>query len=229
MKLLKMSEITLDDLEAALTSNNIEPGSMTVRDGYYEYNIKFSTLLRTPEDVENIYIRKNNHIFQLKDLARISVVPEKETGASLSNGKRAVTLAVIKQADENMDNMKEALAEVTDYFASVYPDIDFSISRNQTELLDYTISKPVVGFPFHLYRRHPFLRGYQEPGSDRVKYGGEPDHQFPFFLPLQDVAEYHLHLRADPGFGYDDRQFDHRNGKHYPIQDTRILAGRGLQ
>lgn len=60
--------------------------------------------------------------------------------ASLSNGKRAVTLAVIKQADENMDNMKEALAEVTDYFASVYPDIDFSISRNQTELLDYTIS-----------------------------------------------------------------------------------------
>lgn len=140
MKLLKMSEITLDDLEAALTSNNIEPGSMTVRDGYYEYNIKFSTLLRTPEDVENIYIRKNNHIFQLKDLARISVVPEKETGASLSNGKRAVTLAVIKQADENMDNMKEVLAEVTDYFASVYPDIDFSVSRNQTELLDYTIS-----------------------------------------------------------------------------------------
>ena len=39
-----------------------------------------------------------------------------------------------------MDNMKEALAEVTDYFASVYPDIDFSVSRNQTELLDYTIS-----------------------------------------------------------------------------------------
>lgn len=140
MKLLKMSEITLDDLEAALTSNNIEPGSMTVRDGYYEYNIKFSTLLRTPEDEENIYIRKNNHIFQLKDLARISVVPEKETGASLSKGKRAVTLAVIKQADENMDNMKEALKEVTDYFATVYPDIEFSVSRNQTELLDYTIS-----------------------------------------------------------------------------------------
>ena len=36
MKLLKMAEITLDDLESALISNNIEPGSMTVRDGYYE-------------------------------------------------------------------------------------------------------------------------------------------------------------------------------------------------
>lgn len=137
---LEMAGLTLDDLDNALESNNIEPGSMTVRDGYYEYNIKFSTLLRTPEDVENIYIRQNDRIFQLKDLAKISVVPEQETGASLSNGKRAVTLAVIKQADENMDNMKVALQEVTDYFSTVYPDIDFSISRNQTELLDYTIS-----------------------------------------------------------------------------------------
>lgn len=140
MKLLEMAGITLDELEAALSSNNIEPGSMTVRDGYYKYNIKFSTLLRTAEDVENIYIRKSDRIFQLKELAKISIVPEKETGASLSNGKKAVTLAVIKQADENMDNMKEALKEVTDYFASVYPDIEFSVSRNQTELLDYTIS-----------------------------------------------------------------------------------------
>ncbi len=140
MKLMKIADITLDELESALNSNNIEPGSMVVRDGYYEYNIKFSTLLRTPEDVQNIYIRKNERIFQLKDLANIAIVPEKETGLSLAGNKRAVTLAVIKQSDENMDNMKEALKEVTDYFASVYPDIEFSITRNQTELLDYTIS-----------------------------------------------------------------------------------------
>ena len=140
IKLLEMAGITLDDIENSLSSNNVEPGSMTVRDGYYEYNIKFSTLLRTPEDVGNIYIRKGSRIFQLKDLARISVVPEKENGASLSNGKRAVTLAVIKQGEENMDNMKESLNEVTEYFSSIYPDIEFNISRSQTELLDYTIS-----------------------------------------------------------------------------------------
>lgn len=58
----------------------------------------------------------------------------------MSNGKRAVTLAVIKQADENMEDMKLAINSTMDYFKKVYPDIDFSISRNQTELLDYTIS-----------------------------------------------------------------------------------------
>ncbi|MDR1202024.1 MAG: efflux RND transporter permease subunit [Tannerellaceae bacterium] len=140
IKLLEMANISLNDLESALVSNNIEPGSMIVRDGYYEYNIKFSALLRTLEDVENIYIYKNGRIFQLKELATINIVPVKETGLSLSNGKRAVTLAVIKQADENMDAMKESLQEVTDHFASIYPAIEFNISRNQTELLDYTIS-----------------------------------------------------------------------------------------
>ena len=138
--MMEMAGITQEDIEMALTANNIEPGSMTVRDGYYEYNIKFSTLLRTEEDVRNIYLRKGGRIFQLKDLSKISIIPEKSAGASLSAGKRAVTLAVIKQADENMDNMKEALQETMDYFADIYPDIEFSISRNQTELLDYTIS-----------------------------------------------------------------------------------------
>ena len=39
-----------------------------------------------------------------------------------------------------MDNMKAALTRTMNYFKRVYPDIDFSITRNQTELLDYTIS-----------------------------------------------------------------------------------------
>lgn len=140
MALLDMAGITLEDIETTLQANNIEAGSMTVRDGYYEYNIKFSTLLRTAEDVENIYLRKNGRIFQLKELADIAVVAERATGLSMADGERAVTLAVIKQADENMDNLKRALTEVTDFFADTYPDIRFSISRNQTELLDYTLS-----------------------------------------------------------------------------------------
>ena len=138
-KMLQMG-LSISDIESALARNNVEPGSMTVRDGYYEYNIKFSTLLRTAEDVENIYLRKEGRIIQLKEFCRIAITPIKETGVSVSNGKRAVTLAIIKQADENMDKMKEALMNTMNYFRDVYPDIDFSISRNQTELLDYTIS-----------------------------------------------------------------------------------------
>ena len=137
---LAITGITIEDLEDALEANNVEPGSMLVRDGYYEYNIRIATLLRTPEDVENIYIRKGDRLMQLKELAKVAVVGKKEQGLSLADGKRAVTLAIIKQSDENMDAMKTKLKETTDYFASLYPDIEFQVCRNQTELLDYTIS-----------------------------------------------------------------------------------------
>lgn len=132
--------LSIRDIESALSENNVEPGSMKVRDGYYEYNIKFSTLLRTVEDVENIYIRKEGRIIQMKDFCRISIVPEKEKGLSMSNGKRAVTLAIIKQGDENMDNMKASLNGTMNYFKGMFPNIEFNVSRNQTELLDFTIS-----------------------------------------------------------------------------------------
>lgn len=128
------------ELESVLAANNVEPGSMLVRDGYYEYNIWIASLLRTLEDVRNIYFNSNGRILQLKDICRVERVTRQETGRSLAGGKRAVTLAIIKQGEENMDNLRQELRNTTAYFASLYPEIEFSVARNQTELLDYTIS-----------------------------------------------------------------------------------------
>ena len=49
----------------------------------------------------------------------------------MSNGKRAVTLAIIKQADENMDDMKQAIGGTMNYFQSVYPDIEFTLAETR--------------------------------------------------------------------------------------------------
>ena len=140
MNMLESASISLKDIENVLAANNIEPGSMTVRDGYYEYSIKFSSLLRTPDDVRNIFIRKNDRIFQLKDLASIEVVRQPENGMSLINGKRAITLGVIKQADETMSKLKKSINTTLSDLEKTYPDVEFTINRNQTELLDYTIA-----------------------------------------------------------------------------------------
>ena len=140
LNMLESASISLNDIENTLAANNIEPGSMIVRDGYYEYNIKFSSLLRTPEDVQNIYLRKSDRIFQLKDLAKIEVVRQPETGLSLIDGKRAVTLGVIKQADETMKSLKKSLNTTLADLERTYPEVQFTVNRNQTELLDYTIA-----------------------------------------------------------------------------------------
>ncbi len=132
------------DIENAISANNnTEAGSMTVRDGYYEYNINISNQLRAAEDVERIFIRKGDRIMQLGDFCDVEIVDDNPEGYSYCNGKRAVTLAIIKQSEENMSALKESLRETADYFSGLYPDIEFTESRNQTELLDYTISNLV--------------------------------------------------------------------------------------
>ncbi|HBK30177.1 MAG TPA: cation transporter, partial [Porphyromonadaceae bacterium] len=140
LPMLESASITLTDIENILSANNIEPGSMIVRDGYYEYNIKFSSLLRTLEDVRNIYLEKNGRLFQLKDLAKIDIVKQPESGMSFINGKRAITLGIIKQADETMKDLRLSLNKALDHLERSYADVEFTVNRNQTELLDYTIS-----------------------------------------------------------------------------------------
>jgi multidrug efflux pump subunit AcrB len=135
--------VTLADIENALSTNNAEPGSMTVREGYYEYNVNIANQLRTIDDVKHIYIRKADRLMQLGDFCDVQIVAANPDGYAYCNGKRAVTLAIIKQSAENMDRMKAALRETTEYFSQQYPDIEFTESRNQTELLDYTISNLV--------------------------------------------------------------------------------------
>ncbi|MDR1882064.1 MAG: efflux RND transporter permease subunit [Prevotella sp.] len=139
-KMLDVSGLSLSELEGALNNNNVDPGSMVVKDGYYEYVIRFTSILRTIEDIRNIYVRKNDRIYQLKDLAEVKFAPEKEKGMFIYNGKRAIILSVIKQSEENMSNMQAAMNEVVEQFRKDFPEIEFNVTQNQTELLDYTIS-----------------------------------------------------------------------------------------
>ena len=159
--------ITVQDIENALASNNVEPGSMTVREGYYEYNIRFSTIVRTVEDIENIPLRHDGRIMQMKELADIRVVPTTETGLTQYNGKRSVSLAIIKQADENMERKKAALNGTVRSLKYANPDINFDVSRNQTELLDYTLTNLqqnlTLGFLFILIVAVLFMGGVRSP------------------------------------------------------------------
>lgn len=140
MNKLKTCRLTVDDIGNALKSNNMTAGSMRVKDGIYEYTVKVATLLRDKSDVENIYLKAGDRYVQLKDVCSVNVAMEQEAGMSLANGKRVVTLAVIKQSEEGVGNMKERVSELVGQFSEMYPDLEFSVSRNQTELLDYTIS-----------------------------------------------------------------------------------------
>lgn len=131
--------IDIEDLEKALDKNNTSPGSMSIKDGHYEYTVRFDNQMRTPTDVGNIYLYKNGRLLKLKDFCAIDVV-QCEDGISLVDGKRAVTLAIIKQEKGQMSELEKELSATIDKFRQQYPDIDFTINRDQTKLLNYTIA-----------------------------------------------------------------------------------------
>ncbi|MDE5881660.1 MAG: efflux RND transporter permease subunit [Muribaculaceae bacterium] len=132
--------ITAADIESLLKAHNADPGSMIVRDGYYEYNIQISNRLRTPQDVGNLQFLKNGRMHRLSDFCLVELTEADPEGFSYYNGDRAVTLALIKHDAESMAAMEKAVDNTIAYFSSQYPDIVFSKSRSQTQLLDFTIS-----------------------------------------------------------------------------------------
>ena len=51
-----------------------------------------------------------------------------------------MSLAVVKQADARMSKLKDELDKQLRQFRYDYPDVEFTVTRDQTELLDYSIS-----------------------------------------------------------------------------------------
>ncbi len=140
MQKMQSLNFSLSQLENALTQNNVNAGSMMVRDGHYQYNIRFTSVLRNKEDVEKIFIKASGKIFQLKDIAQVSIDPQKRTGMFAANSKPAITMAVIKQANARLADMKDKIRQMVNRFEKDYPGIHFEATQDQTQLLDYSIS-----------------------------------------------------------------------------------------
>jgi multidrug efflux pump subunit AcrB len=138
----KMSalSITGEDITQAVRINNINIGSILVRDGKYLYNLEFSSYLKNLADVQNIYFRAGNRILQIKDVAEVGMRQERPSGVYYSNGKRAVSLAIIKESTAKMADLESKMAEMLGVFRKDYPGMEFDISQDQTRLLDYSIS-----------------------------------------------------------------------------------------
>jgi len=137
--------LTIRDIERAIQQNNITFESLSVRDGILRYNIHFDSQLLTKEDVANIYLKHDGRLLQLKDICSIEEHAAMRNGlvrhgSNMLKGPRdAVTMAIIKQSDAQMEDLQQSMDVVLDDLRSEYPDIEFDLTRDQTRLLTYSI------------------------------------------------------------------------------------------
>ncbi len=164
---LRSLNISVGDLEKAIKDNNLTLGNLTIKDGYYLWNIRFDSQINDKEDIENIILKINDRLYLFKDLATVTHEPAPVAGMVRSQGKRAVTFAVIKQSDAKMSDLKEALDKLMATFKVEYPDVEFNVTRNQTELLDYSIdnlkSNIIVGAILAILVIFLFLKDFRSP------------------------------------------------------------------
>ena len=137
---LDAMNISLSTLENALKNQNINLGNLLIRDGQYEYNVRFRSTLKNIHDIENTYIKIEERLFQLKELIDVKERPQKRSGLVTMNGREAVSMAVIKHSDAQMEALKTKLSELIGHFNEDYPHVTFDIVHDQSALLDYSIS-----------------------------------------------------------------------------------------
>ena len=140
---LRQAGITAAELEAAIRNADVEIGSLTIRDGEYQYNVKFQSVITSRADIERILLRIHGRIYTMGDLAQVIEHPRPRQGMVLSDGRDALTLAVVKQSDARMSRLKGEIDRLLGEFRHDYPDVEFTVTRDQTELLDYSISNLV--------------------------------------------------------------------------------------
>ena len=131
--------MTMAEFEACISGANVRLGSLTIRDGEYRYNVRFDSRIASVEDISNLWFTKEGRLMQIKDIAKVSLIPAKRTGLVRSDGMYAVCLAIIKQSDARMSDLRESMDKLLETFSLDYPQIKFNVTRDQTRLLEFSI------------------------------------------------------------------------------------------
>ena len=137
---LLQAGMNIGDFERIVSGANIRLGSLAIRDGQYRYNVKFRSDAGNREDIENLWFKAGGRLLQIKEIARVIEHPAKRTGLVRSNGSDAICMAVIKQSDARMSDLHKAMDRLLGYFKWDYPEVRFEMTRDQTQLLEYSIS-----------------------------------------------------------------------------------------
>ncbi|MCF8307674.1 MAG: efflux RND transporter permease subunit [Bacteroidales bacterium] len=174
---LRSLNMHYSDIETAIHANNLKLGTIVVKDGIYQYNLRFDKTLNSKEDIEKITLKAGNKTLELQEIANVKVRPAKRSGLVTSQGQEAVSLAVIKKSGARMEDMQQSLNTLIKNFHAKYPNLQFQVIRDQTKLLDYSIHNLgntlllgailafVIMFLFLRDIRTPLLIGISIPAS----------------------------------------------------------------
>ncbi|MBM1634886.1 efflux RND transporter permease subunit [Sulfitobacter mediterraneus] len=121
---MRAQGITLSDIGKAISESNMDTGGRTVELSEFEFMVRGRGYLAGTEDIGNITLRSIGGVpINLKDVARIEIVPNERRGIAELNGEGEVASGIVLQrvGANALDVIENAKAEL-DVVAQSLPD-----------------------------------------------------------------------------------------------------------
>lgn len=126
---------------AVLEQQHISMGSALVKDGIFQYVLSFSSAgLNTVEDIRNIKFSWRDRIYKMDDVAEVSIRQKEREGGYFIGNAAGINLAVFQHDKARIGDLKAVVNTAIEQFSKDYPQVAFTVTRDQTALLDASIN-----------------------------------------------------------------------------------------
>ena len=164
---LRALGLTDEDLARLLTEANLEVGSLLLRDGFYEYGVRFTGDLRTAEDLEDLFLNVGGRTIALRELAAVTYDARPARGLFLHDGHPGLVFTLRKRADARLFALQDNLDELLTDLRREYPRLRFALNNDQTAVLRASIDNLtgglLYGAGFAVLILFLFFRGWRRP------------------------------------------------------------------
>ncbi|PHN01279.1 efflux RND transporter permease subunit [Flavilitoribacter nigricans] len=127
------------DLQAAIESNNLVLGSITIKERAYQYQVRIGKPITQIADIRNTTFQVGDRLFKIDDVAEVSLEDQTSVSAFYENGRRAISLAVVKSPNASLKTLKQRLQTIQEQIMQEESRFQLRISRDQTTLLQATL------------------------------------------------------------------------------------------
>jgi multidrug efflux pump subunit AcrB len=150
---MQASNVSFDDIATAIARENMDVSGGLLDVGNTKRSIQLKGQLKTAYDIEQIVVRnaQGNPIY-LRDIANIrDTIKETESYARL-NGKKVITLNIIKRAGENLIETSDAVKKTIEELQATYYPKDLNVvitgdlSKPTRTSFNDLVNSIVIGF-----------------------------------------------------------------------------------
>ncbi|NRB65635.1 MAG: efflux RND transporter permease subunit, partial [Saprospiraceae bacterium] len=155
------------ELKTIFQQNDLQVGSILVQDGQYQFNLRFLSELKKPEDIEDLYFKIKGSFFRLGDLAEVTYTEAAPRGLFKKNAVNGIVMSVRKQAEGNLFDLKRDMDILLADMEVTYKGLEFELSNDQSNLLrvsiDNLLSSLGYGALFAILILVAFFREWRAP------------------------------------------------------------------